>query len=76
MPLAVFLEGQKNFDSETTRIMGVAYEMVHAALERDWGDLHNELIAKKVIELAKAGETNPDRLCEQVLVYFRRQRFP
>jgi hypothetical protein len=68
------LDGQK-FDPETTRITGVAYEMVRAALRlAGRGDLVNEVIAVKVIELAKAGETNPDRLCEQALVYFREQR--
>jgi hypothetical protein len=68
MPIAVFLEGQ------TTRVMGVAYEMVHAVLARDWGEAADQIIAKKVIELAKAGEANPDRICEQVLVYFRGKR--
>jgi hypothetical protein len=73
MPIAMFLEGQK-FDAETTRVMAVAYEMVHATLVRDWGDITDQIIARKVIELAKAGETNPDRICEQVLVYFRGKR--
>ena len=55
--------------------MGVAYEMVRAALGLvDRGDPINEVIAKKVIELAKAGEANPDLLCEQALIYFRGQR--
>ena len=71
MSITPFLDGQK-FDLETTRIVGVAYEMVRAALRlADRGDLVNEVIATKVIELAKAGETNPDRLCEQALDYFR-----
>jgi hypothetical protein len=58
MPIAMFLGGQK-FDAETTRVMGVAYEMVHATLVRDWGDIADQIIARKVI----------DRICEQVLVY-------
>ena len=74
MSITPFLDGQK-FDLETTRIVGVAYEMVRAALSlADRGDFVNEIIAKKVIELAKAGEANPDRLCEQALVYLREQR--
>jgi hypothetical protein len=28
-------------------------------------------IARKIMELAEAGEDNPDRLCERVLMYFK-----
>ena len=74
MPITPFLNGI-NFDPETTRVAGVAYEMVRAALRLgDRGDFANEIIAKKVIELAKAGEANPDQLCKQVLIYFRGDR--
>jgi hypothetical protein len=31
----------------------------------DRGDIANELIAKRIIELAKAGERHPDLLCEE-----------
>jgi hypothetical protein len=34
----------------------------------------NELIAKRIIELAKAGERNPDILCEGVLKEFRERQ--
>ena len=55
--------------------MGLAYEKVRAALGIvDRHDRLNEIIAKKVIEFAQAGETDPDRLSEQALVYFRVQR--
>jgi hypothetical protein len=71
MPIAQFLNGS-NFDPETKRVMGVAYEMTHAALRlTDPDDPINEIIAKKIIELAKAGEANPDRICEQVLAHFQ-----
>jgi hypothetical protein len=55
--------------------MGAAFEMVRAALNLTHRDdeVADEIIAKKVIELAKSGESNPDLLCEQVLVYFRGQ---
>ena len=53
--------------------MGVAFEMVCAVLRlSDRGDLANEIIAKRVIELAKTGERNPDLLCEAVLKEFRK----
>jgi hypothetical protein len=66
MPITQFLGDQK-FNGETQRIMGVAFEMAHAAVVRDWGDYANAVIAKRIIELAKAGERNPDLLCEQAL---------
>jgi hypothetical protein len=34
----------------------------------DVSDRLAEIIAKKIIELAKAGERNPDLLCERALV--------
>ena len=73
MPIAQFLQGQ-NFDRETIRVMGIAFEMTRTALGSDRGDLVNEVIARKVMEVAKAGETNPDRICEATLIYFRGQR--
>jgi hypothetical protein len=70
MPITPFLGGQK-FDPETTRIMGVALEMARVAVKRDWGGIYaSHIIANQIIELAKAGERNPDVLCEQALSYF------
>jgi hypothetical protein len=67
MPITPFLGGEK-FDPETTRIMGVAFEMARAAVKRDWGGLYaSHIIAKRIIELAKGGERNPDLLCEAAL---------
>jgi hypothetical protein len=67
MPISIFLEGQK-FDPETKRIMGVAFELTRVALRLvDRDDLAVAIIAKKIIELAKAGERNPDLLCERAL---------
>src|SRR5258708_19336175 len=71
MPISIFLEGQK-FDPETKRIMGVAFELTRAALRLvDRDDLAVAIIAKKIIELAKAGERNPDLLCERPLTDLR-----
>jgi hypothetical protein len=70
MPITPFLGDQK-FDPETTRIS--AFEMAREAVKRDWGGLYaNHSIAKRIIELAKDGERNPDVLCEQALSYFLR----
>jgi hypothetical protein len=55
MPISQFL-GNSKFDPETKRIMGLAFEMTRLALGvPDRGDIANELIAKRIIELAKAG---------------------
>jgi hypothetical protein len=60
-----FLNGQ-NFDPETTRLVGVAFETARAAVNRP-ADLTDEMIAKKIIELANAGERNVEILCEAAL---------
>jgi hypothetical protein len=72
MPITPFLADQK-FDPETTRIMGVAFEMARAAVKRDWGGIYaSHIIAKRIVELARAGERDPHVLCEQALGYFLR----
>ncbi len=71
MPITPFLD-DVGTDPEVRRIVGVAFEMARIALglaERP--DSANEIIAKRIIELAKAGERNPDLLCEGVLKEFR-----
>ena len=71
MPIRPHLNGQK-FDPETIRVMGIAFEMALIALRlADRGDLANEVIAHKIMALAKAGERDPERLCDGVLVEFR-----
>ena len=72
MPITLYLSGEK-FDEETTRVMGVALEMTCAALQTGpCADDVKQAIANKIIALAKAGERNPDKLCEQVLIDIRR----
>ena len=71
MPISQFL-GNSKFDPETKRIMGLAFEMSRLVLGlADRGDIATELIAKRIIELAKAGERNPDFLCESAVKEFR-----
>jgi hypothetical protein len=60
-----FLNGQ-NFDPETTRLVGIAFEIARAAMTRP-ADLTEEIIAARIIERAKAGECNVDVLCEAAL---------
>jgi len=60
MPITQFLDSSK-FDPETKQVMGVAFEMARAALQlADKSNLINERIAKRIIELAKTSELNPD----------------
>ena len=51
--------------------MGVAFEMAREALQLGDDNFFNERIAKRIVELAKTGELNPDLLCESVLKEFR-----
>jgi hypothetical protein len=55
MPIRAHLDGQ-TFDAETIRVMGLAFEMA---------------LARRIMDLAKAGERDPERLCEGVLYEFR-----
>ena len=65
MVIRPFLNGQ-NFDPETARLVGVAFETARAAVNRP-ADLTDEMIAKKIIELANAGERNIEVLGEAAL---------
>jgi hypothetical protein len=68
MPIRRFLDGQ-TFDLETIRLMGLAFEMALASLRPtpDYADPVREVIARRIIELAKAGEREPERLCDGAL---------
>jgi hypothetical protein len=67
MPITLFLNGERP-DPETKRVLGVAFEMTCIALRaEDSDDVVKQAIANKIIDLAKAGERNPDILCEQAL---------
>jgi hypothetical protein len=73
MPIAPFLNGAK-FDRETMRVMSVAFEMSRVALGlADRSDQANEVVAKRIIDLAKQGESNRDVLCERALKSLREQ---
>ena len=65
MAIRPFLTDQ-TFDPETTRLMGVAFETARAALNRP-AELSDEMIARTIIERAKAGERNVEVLCEAAL---------
>ena len=62
MSITPYLDGLE-VDPETKRVLGAALEMTRVSLGIA-DDFANGIIAKQIIELAKAGERNPDLLCE------------
>jgi hypothetical protein len=66
MPIRPYLDGHR-FDDETIRVMGIAFEMARAALRIADREELNEVMANRIIELAKAGERDADDLCEGAL---------
>jgi hypothetical protein len=74
MPMAQCLNNT-DFEPEAKRVMGVAFDIVRAALGLTGrGDLADAFIAQRLIELAKAGERNPDILSERALNEIRGER--
>jgi hypothetical protein len=69
MPITPYLDDFA-VDPETKRVLNVALEMTRVSLGLG-DDLANGIIAKRIIELAKAGERNPDLLCEGALEKLR-----
>jgi len=69
MLITPYLDGF-NVDPETKQVLGVAVEMTRVSLGLA-DDFANGIIAKRVIELAKAGERNPGRLCEGAIEKLR-----
>ena len=70
MPITPFLK-DSNFTPDLTRVVKVAFEMTCTALKFPRND--NPVVtraAKRIVELAKGGEHNPDALCERALAEF------
>jgi hypothetical protein len=64
MTIARFLHGQA-FDPDEVKVLTTAFEDTLVALGLiDRTDPATELVAKKIIELAKLGERDPVRLCQ------------
>jgi hypothetical protein len=61
-------------DPETRRVLGVALEMTRVSLGLA-DDFANGIIARRIVELARAGERNPDLLCEGALKELRGHLF-
>jgi hypothetical protein len=70
MSITAYLLDDFDVDAETKRFLGVALEKTRVSLGFAH-DFANRIIAKRLIELAKAGERNPDLLCESVIEKLR-----
>jgi hypothetical protein len=69
MPTTPYLD-DFDVDPETKRVLGVALKMTRVSL--GLGDnFADGIIAKRIVELAKTGERNPDLLCEGALKKLR-----
>ena len=67
MPIIPLLQGRA-FGPEDIKVMSTAFEGTLNALGlMDRADPLNELVAKKIIEIAKTGERNPSRLRDRAL---------
>lgn len=72
MPIRAFLDDHSSFDSEAIQNMSRALADALTALGLiGKSDDLTVVVAKKIIELAKAGERDPARLTAAVLKSFR-----
>jgi hypothetical protein len=66
-PIAEFI-GNTSYDSDAVRAMSEAYDSVLRELhDRGQPPIVQEVIAKRIIELAAIGERDSRRLCQTVL---------
>ncbi len=60
----------ESFGAEQLQAMGVAFEHAcHALRLTDRTDRLTEIVATKIVEAARAGDSDPDRLYEAVLLW-------
>jgi len=57
-----------HFDLEAIRNLALAFDYVQAEL-RQYGKLMlmEDVLAKRIVELAEGGERDPDKLCDDIL---------
>jgi hypothetical protein len=68
MTIRHYLKGGDRFDPETIRVMGIAFETAIESM-RNWGvlDPPREALANAIIESARSGERDVERLCNVAL---------
>jgi hypothetical protein len=58
-----FIHARADFDDETTRLMGEAFDAARASLDgQDEPELFYEIIATRIVAAARKGERDPIRL--------------
>ena len=60
------IRSDRSFDAETTRAMGLAFDIAKLALH-DSPTLVHDVIARRIIELAATGVRDPDELAKRAL---------
>ena len=72
LPITPFLKSRV-FDPEIAKAMGVAFEKVCRTLGlAQTSDPATEAVAKVIIDLADAGERDPEQLYQRALAHFGR----
>jgi hypothetical protein len=67
MSIVPFLQGRV-FSPEHTHVLGLAFDKVCAGLhDRGQPAVVQEIIAKRIVDLAMLGERDPDRLAQKAL---------
>ena len=75
VPIRVLLHGDVWFTPEDIAALTAAFELALSKLElADRQDPLAVILAKFIIELAKEGERDPDKLCEGALKILRKPR--
>jgi hypothetical protein len=70
MPIAPYLRG-KVFDPDATSAMGMAFEKACRRLGLSLTrDAMTESVARVIVDLAEAGETDAERLYQRALAHF------
>jgi hypothetical protein len=70
MSITSYLLDDFDVDPETRQVLGVPLEKTRVSLGLA-DDFADGIIAKRLIELAKAGECNPDLLCQGAIEQLR-----
>jgi hypothetical protein len=70
--ILLFIRNRTDFDDETTRVMGEAFDAARAILDgQEQPELFYEIIATRILEAAKKGECDPIRLRDAGLAALR-----
>lgn len=67
-PIFALVDPDVDFDLTTTAILDTAYDHAIAELRDRGSNSVREAVARRIVNLASAGERNPNRLCDKALV--------